>query len=441
MAFSYRAIPGSVTAPKGFQAAGVFCDVKRLGTQKGTGEQDAGLDLSLIVADKPCPVAGMFTTNQVRAAPVQWCLQQIKRGEGQAVVANSGNANACTGKRGIQDAKSMATETARVLGIEARHVFVASTGRIGVPLPMANIRKGIRLASKSLADNRAQARAAARAILTSDTYPKECAVEISRKQGDIRIGGIAKGAGMIAPRLTPNGNRLRNLHATMLCFLTTDISMTQPLLQQALTVAVNQSFNAVTVDGDMSTNDSVILLAGGRAGNTPVRSTKSPLFTAFCEALTHVCAELAKNMVRDGEGVSKFVTVRVSGARNKEEAAAAARSVANSLLVKTSWSGGDPNWGRILAALGYSSALVDGEKVDVAYSAPESGRRVHSLKNGKPTRVSFEKLCAEVARDAFDLHINLNLGTGAAAVHTCDLTESYVQFNQGDISNPKALVG
>lgn len=441
MAFSFRSIPGSVTAPKGFQAAGVFCDVKRLGTQKGDEEQDAGLDLSLIVADKLCVVAGMFTTNQVRAAPVQWCLQQIKQGKGHAVVANSGNANACTGKRGIQDAKSMATETARVLGIEARHVFVASTGRIGVPLPMANIRKGIRLAAKSLADNRAQARAAARAILTSDTRPKECAVEISRNQGAIRIGGIAKGAGMIAPRLTPDGNRPRNLHATMLCFLTSDISMTQPLLQQALTVAVDRSFNAVTVDGDMSTNDSVILLANGRAGNIPVRSAKSSLFSSFCEALLHVCSELAKSMVRDGEGASKFVAVRVSGARNDEEAAAAARSVANSLLVKTSWSGGDPNWGRILSALGYSSALVDGEKVDVAYSAPESGRRVHSLKNGKPSRVSFEKLCAEVARDAFDLHIDLNLGAGAASVHTCDLTEAYVRFNQGDISNPAALGG
>lgn len=440
MAFSYRTIPGSVTAPKGFQAAGVFCDVKRLGTQKGEG-QDGDLDLSMIVADKPCAAAGMFTTNQVRAAPVQWCLQQIKQGKGQAVVANSGNANACTGKRGIQDAKSMATETARALGIEAKHVFVASTGRIGVTLPMANIRKGIRLAAKSLADNRAQARAAAQAILTSDTRPKECAVEISRKQGSIRIGGIAKGAGMIAPHMTPDGNRPRKLHATMLCFLTTDISIKQTLLQRALTVAVNQSFNAVTVDGDMSTNDSVILLASGRAGNTSVRSTKSPLFPAFCEALTHVCVELAKNMVRDGEGASKFVAVRVNGARNNEEAAAAARSVANSLLVKTSWSGGDPNWGRILAALGYSSVLVDEEKVDVAYSAPASERRVHSLKNGKPTRVSFEKLCAEVARDAFDLHINLNLGTGAAAVHTCDLTESYVQFNQGNISNPEALGG
>lgn len=440
MAFSYRTIPGSVTAPKGFQAAGVFCGVKRLGTQKHAG-QNAGLDLSLIVADKPCPVAGLFTTNQVRAAPVQWCLQQIKQGEGQAVVANSGNANACTGKRGIQNAESMATETARVLGIEARHVFVASTGRIGVPLPMANIRKGIRLAAKSLAGNRAQARAAAQAILTSDARPKECAVEISRKQGAIRIGGIAKGAGMIAPCLTPDGSRQRKLHATMLCFLTTNISMTQPLMQQALTVAVDRSFNAVTVDGDMSTNDSVILLANGRAGNAPVRSARSPLFLAFQEALIHVCAELAKSMARDGEGASKFVTVRVTGARNDEEAAAAARSVANSLLVKTSWSGGDPNWGRILAALGYSLALVDEEKVDIAYSAPESGRRVHSLKNGKPTRVSFEKLCAEVARDAFDLHINLNLGAGAAAVHTCDLTEAYVRFNQGDISNPAALGG
>ncbi len=436
MAFSFRSIPGSVASPQGFRTAGVFCGVQ------GLERKGAGLDLALIVADAPGPIAGLFTTNQVRAAPVKWCLQHIKGGEGQAIVANSGNANACTGERGMRDAAAMASETARILKLEAQHVLVASTGRIGLPLPMVNIRRGIRLAAQSLAGGETPARAAAQAIMTSDTCPKECAVEIPRRRGAIRIGGIAKGAGMIAPRMTPDGKpRPGERQATMLAFLTTDVAMTQPLLQQALTAAGARSFNAVTVDGDMSTNDSVILLASGRVGNALVRSAKSPLFRAFREALTHVCATLAKMMAHDGEGASKFVAVRVAGARNAEEAAAAARSVANSLLVKTSWSGGDPNWGRVLDALGYSSARVAEERVDIAYSAPESKRLVYALKCGRPAKVSFEKLCAEVAREAFDLHIRLNLGMGAAVVHTCDLTEAYVRYNQGDISNPAALGG
>ncbi|MCS1407782.1 MAG: Arginine biosynthesis bifunctional protein ArgJ [Verrucomicrobia subdivision 3 bacterium] len=442
MAFSFQTIPGSVTAPNGFRAAGVFCDVKRLGKGKGS-DKEVGLDLALIVADMPGPIAGLYTTNQVCAAPVKWCLKRMKEGVGQAIVVNSGNANACTGDRGLRDAEAMATETGRVLGINPRQVLVASTGRIGMPLPMTNIKKGIRLAAKALAAAAAQGKAAAEAIMTSDTHSKERAVEIPRPRGSIRIGGIAKGAGMIDPYMTPDGKRSREreIQATMLSFLTTDIAISQGLLQQALTTAVERSFNSITVDGDMSTNDSVILMANGRAGNSIVRSARAPLFQVFQEALTHVCSDLAKMMVRDGEGASKFVTLRVFGARNTYEAMAAARSVANSLLVKTSWCGGDPNWGRILDALGYSPATVAEEKVDIAYSAPESKKLVYSLKQGCPTKAAFERLCAEVAREAFDLHIHLNLGKGAAVVHTCDLTEAYVDFNKGDISNPVALGG
>ncbi len=442
MAFLFQSISGSVTAPLGFRASGVYCDVKRLGTGKGSNKT-VDLDMALIAADEPCAIAGLFTTNQVCAAPVKRCLEQIKDGKGQAIVVNSGNANACTGDRGKNDAATMASETAKHMKINPDHVYVASTGRIGLPLPMPNIKRGIRASVAALGTGEKEARAAAEAIMTSDTHPKEFAVEISTPTGPIRIGGIAKGAGMIDPLMTPDGKPPgpRELHATMLSFLTTDVSISQSMLQQALTVAVNGSFNSVTVDGDMSTNDTVLIMANGRAGNAEIKSTRSALFKVFQEGLSQVCVELAKMMVRDGEGASKFVTLRVSGAKTDADARAAGRAVANSLLVKTSWCGGDPNWGRILDALGYSSARIVEESVDVAYSAPGSEKRVYSLRGGRPTRVTFKRLCAEVARDEFDLHIHLNLGKGQAVIHTCDLTEEYVDFNKGDLSNPAALGG
>lgn len=442
MAFLFQSISGSVTAPLGFRASGVYCDVKRLGTGKGSNKKVA-LDLAIIASETSGPIAGLFTTNQVCAAPVKWCLERMKEGEGQAIVVNSGNANACTGERGKRDAATMARTTAKCLSLDPNLVFVASTGRIGLPLPMPNINRGIRMASKALDTSLKVGTAAAEAIMTSDTHPKECAVEIATPSGPIRIGGIAKGAGMIDPFMTADGKRpkAKELHATMLSFLTTDICIEQSLLQRALSAAVDVSFNAVTVDGDMSTNDTVLIMANGQAGNACVKSPRSPLFKVFTEALSKVCNDLAKMMVRDGEGASRFVNVLVSGAKNVGDAKAAARTVANSLLVKTSWCGGDPNWGRIIDALGYSPALIVEEKVDVAYSAPGSQSLVFSLKQGKPTKVSFKRLCAEVAREEFDLHIQLNLGKGSAVVHTCDLTEEYIDFNKGDISNPAALGG
>ena len=441
MAGPFHCISGSVTAPIGYRAAGVYCDVKRLGTGKGSNKT-VDLDLAVIASEVPGSVAGLFTTNQVCAAPVKWCLERIKAGRGQAVVVNSGNANACTGERGKKDAKTMATLTGKHLAIDPELVYVASTGRIGLNLPMPNIKRGIRSAVETLGQGPGADLATAQAIMTSDTGPKECAVELGAG-GGIRIGGIAKGAGMIDPLMTPDGRRTpeRGLHATMLSFLTTDLAIEPALLQRALNRAVEASFNAVTIDGDMSTNDTVLLMANGMAGNRMVRSPRSELFKQFQSALSWVCSELAKMMVRDGEGASKFVTLRVNGARSDQEAKAAAQSVANSLLVKTSWCGGDPNWGRILDALGYSPALIVEEKVDLAYSAPNKTKLTYSLKGGRPTKVSFERLCQEVAREEFDLHIDLNLGKGAAVVHTCDLTEAYVDFNKGDISNPAALGG
>jgi len=232
------------------------------------------------------------------------------------------------------------------------------------------------------------------------------------------------------------------LHATMLCFITTDAAIEAKALRTALEQAVANSFNRISVDGDTSTNDTVLVLANGLSSpNSEIRNPKSPGFGAFQAALSHTCLELAKMIVRDGEGVSRFVTVRVKGARSFAEADAAARAVANSALVKTSWHGGDPNWGRIIAALGYSPAAVVEPKVDIGYSAPGSRQVLWSLKRGQPTRAAFPELCAAVAPKEFDLHIHLNLGRAEALFYAADLTEAYVQFNKGDVSDPASLGG
>jgi glutamate N-acetyltransferase/amino-acid N-acetyltransferase len=248
---------------------------------------------------------------------------------------------------------------------------------------------------------------------------------------------------MIQPGMSASGKRpaARQLHATMLCFLTTDAAVTRGPLQAALQEAVAQSFNRITVDGDMSTNDTVLLLANGLAGNPPLTSVGHKDFAVFQAALNHVCLALARMIVLDGEGVTRFVTVRVRGARSYVEADAAARAVANSALVKTSWCGGDPNWGRIMDALGYSAATVDETKVDIGYSAPGSRKVLWSLRRGQPAKATFKQLCAAVAPKEYDLHIHLNLGQAEALIYAADLTEAYVDFNKGDVGNPAALGG
>jgi glutamate N-acetyltransferase/amino-acid N-acetyltransferase len=437
----FHGIAGSVTAPKGFIAAGVFCDIKRLGTGKGSNK-GRKRDLALLASLTPATVAGAFTTNQVCAAPVRLCARRIRRGAARAVVANSGNANACTGKQGRRDAEQMAQIAAAALRVPASQVLVASTGRIGVPMPMDNLKKGIEQAAALADSSLAGGAHAAEAIMTSDTRPKECAVEFLVGGKVVRLGGLCKGAGMIQPGMSQSGvaPALRPLHATMLCFLTTDAAVDATTLQAALNEAVAQSFNRITVDGDMSTNDTVLLLANGRAGNRPlcVRSPGPPVFQA---ALNYVTLELAKKIVLDGEGVSRFVTVRVHGARSFAEADAAARAVANSSLVKTSWCGGDPNWGRILCAMGYSSARVVESRVDVGYSLPGSRKILYSLRQGRPTGVAFKALCKITAASGFDLHINLNLGRAEAWIYAADLTEAYVDFNKGDVNDPTTLGG
>ena len=434
-------IPGSVVAPQGFRASGVFCDIKRLGTGKGS-DKGPKRDLALIVSDAPATVAGLFTTCQACAAPVKVCVERIKTGRVQAVVVNSGNANACTGKQGLKDAREMARFTEQALALPQGSAFVGSTGRIGVTLPMDNVRAGIIEAAAELGSTVQHAAQAEEAIMTSDTKPKQVAVEFKLGGNAVRVGGMCKGAGMIQPGMSASGKRpaATPLHATMLCFITTDAAVEAKVLQAALDEAVANSFNRITVDGDMSTNDTVLVLANGLAGNGKF-GLRTPDFGLFQSALSHVCLQLAKMIVRDGEGVSRFVTVRVNGARSFAEADAAARAVANSALVKTSWHGGDPNWGRILAAVGYSPATIVEEKVDIGYSAPGSRQILWSLKGGQPTKATFKALCAAVAPKEFDLHINLNVGKARALMYAADLTEEYVEFNKGDVSDPTSLGG
>jgi glutamate N-acetyltransferase / amino-acid N-acetyltransferase len=442
---SFRQISGSICAPRGFKCAAVFCDIKKLGTGKGS-EKGQKRDLALIVSDVPAVVAGMFTTNQVCAAPVKISRQRATKKSARAIVVNSGNANACTGRQGMRDAKAMTRLTAssvaalyeprknsnhaavtdRRYKIKEEDVLVCSTGRIGVSMPMKNIERGIRACAPRLARSTSNARQVAEAIRTTDTRRKEIAVELEIGRSTIRIGGACKGAGMIQPGM-----------ATMLGFITTDAAIESAALKRALKIAVGKSFNRITVDGDMSTNDSVIALANGLAGNSKFEIRRSQ----FQNALNHVCLELAKMIVRDGEGTSRFVALYVGGARNDREAEAAARAIANSSLVRTSWCGGDPNWGRILCALGYSKADVDESIVDVGYAQPASRKILFAFRCGRPTNVALKTLARITSAPEFDLHVDLHRGRGEFVFYAADLTENYVAFNKGDIADPATLGG
>ena len=401
----------------------------------------------------------MFTSNQVCAAPVKLSAKRAARKSARAIVVNSGNANACTGRQGMKDAEAMTRSTALTVAavydrrssslpkairgsrhkISADDVLVCSTGRIGVPMPMKNVEGGIIACALLLGRSTRHARDAAEAIMTSDTRRKEIAVEFKVAGATVRIGGICKGAGMIQPGMSRKAGA-KGLHATMLAFITTDAALESEFLKGALEIAVQHSFNRITVDGDMSTNDSVILLANGRAGNRRLDRV-SPHRQMFQDALNFVALELARMIVRDGEGVSRFVSVRVRGARNSSEAEAAARSIANSSLVRTSWCGGDPNWGRVLCAAGYSRARIDETKVDIGYSLPGERRVTFAFRRGRPTTVPFAQLALITSAPEFDLHVHLHVGAGEFVMYASDLTEEYVTFNKGDVTDPASLGG
>jgi glutamate N-acetyltransferase / amino-acid N-acetyltransferase len=434
----FKRIEGSICAPQGFKAAAVFCDIKRLGTGKGS-EKGRKRDLALIVSDASAAVAGMFTTNQVCAAPVKLSASRASKGFARAIVVNSGNANACTGRLGIADAKRMTETAAAVLKLREGDVLVCSTGRIGVPMPMKNVERGIRACAPLLARSATNSRQVAEAIMTTDTCRKEIGIEFKIGTSTVRIGGICKGAGMIQPGMAAR-------HATMLAFITTDVAIEPKLLKHALRIAVGQSFDRITVDGDMSTNDSVIALANGLAGNPRIGNRQSgsdrdSRFGIFQAALNVTCLELAKMIVRDGEGASRFVAVNIRGARNAAEAEAAARAIANSLLVKVSWCGGDPNWGRILCALGYSKAKVNESLVEICYAKPGSREMLFAFRRGRSTNLALKTLARVTSAPEFELHVNLHLGRAAFTIWSSDLTEDYVAFNKGDVNDPATLGG
>ena len=381
---SHSEIPGGVTAAQGFQAGSIYCGIK-------TANKSAP-DIALIVSSTKAVAAGTFTTNKVKAAPVRVSRTRLASPDVRAIVANAGNANACTGVPGLENAKRMCVATAGALGLHEKQIMVCSTGRIGVQLPIEKIEATLAKSAQCLSLNGSAA--AARAIMTSDTFPKEFAVEFSAHGKKIRIGGIAKGAGMIDPNM-----------ATMLCFITTDANISRTTLQKALSVSVEQSFNRITIDGDMSTNDTVLALAIGTAGNKPIKyGTKE--FKAFQAALDDVTRELAWMIVKDGEGVTKFVEVHVHGASTLADARRAAEAIANSTLVKCAWFGQDPNWGRIMDALGYSGAKMREELVDIYYDG------VLAVKGGMLAKSPFEKLRGPEPRTqrAHRLHDGLHDG-------------------------------
>ena len=401
---SYTEIPGGVTAAQGFLAGSVYCGIKAANASKP--------DIALIHSPHPTVAAGTFTTNRVKAAPVRVSRAHLRTGDVRAIVVNAGNANACTGVAGIETAKRMTEAVANVLELKPRQVLVCSTGRIGVPLPIEKIEISIAELPAALKKN--GSKRAAEAIMTSDTFAKEFAVEFEVDGVPVRLGGIAKGAGMIDPNM-----------ATMLCFITTDAAIDKKPLQRALSVAVEQSFNRITIDGDMSTNDTVLMLANGTAGNKPLRYGTED-FKNFQRALDHVTRNLARMIVEDGEGVTKFVEVHVNGAATLSDARKAAEAVANSTLTKCAWFGGDPNWGRIMDALGYSGARMREETVDIFYDG------TIAVKNGMPSKTPFAKLQQIVAQKKFTITIDLHLGSAEYTVFTTDLSTDYVKLNMGE---------
>ena len=384
------------------------CDVK--------GKRDGKLDLGIIYSKKPCSVAGVFTTNDVRAAPVRYCESLIKDESlsCHAIVANSGNANACTGRQGELDTKKMASEVARHFHIHSKEVLVCSTGRIGEPLPMSRITAGIRDAADDIIKEFDGAKAFQEAILTSDTCTKSCSAIIPASIGEITIGGVVKGAGMIEPNM-----------ATMLAFLTTDVSASNSELQSILSNAVNKSFNRITIDGDMSTNDTVLLMANGNSGIELSKESKK-FQSNFAEAVNKVCAELARKCVSDGEKVTKFVKMKVTGAKTENDAEKVARCVANSLLVKSSWYGSDPNWGRIIDAAGYAKVGMDFDKVDLHYN------HIPALEKGEPIVGNKSQWKEEVSAKQFTITLNLNQGDAEGEIWSNDVSEEYVNFNKSE---------
>ena len=397
---SVTTVRGGVTAPRGFTAAGIHCGIKKKRLP----------DLALLVSERSGPVAGVFTTNLVTAAPVRLDRIYLRRKTARAVIVNSGNANAVTGKQGDADAMEMSALVARKLKIAPHTVFVGSTGVIGQPLPMARIRRGLPVLVKQL--RRVGGHDAAAAILTTDLRTKEAAYSARIGGRTITVGGMAKGSGMIHPDM-----------ATMLAYVTTDAAIEQSALQQALTSAVAKSFNCISVDGDASTNDTVLCLANGLAGN-PVLRKGSAAVAVFQQLLDRVCLDLAMQVIRDGEGVTKVVKLAVTGARTQADARQIARTIGTSLLVKTALFGEDANWGRIVAALGRAGVAIDPERIGLAFD------NVPMMKAGRQLGASAQRKIDRIVKNReFTITIAVGLGAASTMLWITDLSYEYVKIN------------
>lgn len=394
------AIENVMQLPRQFRAAGVHAGIKKNGAP----------DMTMLVSDvSDTAVAGTFTTNQVKAASVKVCMKRIRAGKGRAVVINSGNANACTGVQGELDAEAMASATAQAVGLPASQVFVCSTGHIGARLPMDMILPGIEKLASHLSEDGAMN--AVNGIMTTDNGPKYGTIHLKIDGKPVTLSVMCKGAGMIEPNM-----------ATMLCFIMTDAAVDRKALSATLKSAVKESFNRISVDGDMSTNDTVLMFANGAAGNKPLEPGHKN-WKAFEQALLALCQLMAWKIIRDGEGAKKVIKVEVVGARTEKDADIAARSVANSLLVKTSWHNDYPNFGRIMDALGYSAAKVAENKVDISYD----GKLL--VKGGLRTAIDVEEIKKIQRQELFTVKINLHLGKGASHVYSCDCAHAYIDIN------------
>ena len=400
-----KKIKGGVTAPKGFAAMGLKAGIKK--DKK---------DMAMIYSSTPCVAAGTFTTNQVKAAPVIWDRDTIYTSDYvHAVVCNSGVANACTGKIGMDYCEQMAEATAKALDIEKRQVLVASTGVIGAQLPMDKITKGIQLLAPTLDESLDGGHLAAEAIMTTDTIPKEIAFEFEIGGKTCTIGGMCKGSGMIHPNM-----------CTMLGFIMTDVKISKSMLYEALSGDIKDTFNMISVDGDTSTNDTVLLLANGLADN-PEITEKNEDYALFCEALNYINETLAKKMAGDGEGCTALFEVKIVGAETKDQAKVLAKSVITSSLTKAAIFGHDANWGRILCAMGYSGAQFDPEKVDLFFESAAGHMQI--IKDGVAVDYSEEEATKILSEPEVTAIADIKMGDAQATAWGCDLTFDYVKIN------------
>ena len=401
-----KIIEGGVTAAKGFEAAAAAAEIKYKGRT----------DMALIYSEKPCKTAGTFTTNVVKAAPVKWDRAVVEsKVKSQAVIVNSGIANACTGEEGIGYCRETAEEAAKILGVDAEGVLVGSTGVIGMQLPIDRIKAGIAKLAEAKGSAISNGTEAAKAIMTTDTEKKEAAVTIEIGGKTVTIGGMAKGSGMIHPDM-----------CTMLSFITTDAKISKKALQKALSADIRDTYNMISVDGDTSTNDTVLLLANGMAGNEKIKAD-TPEYDLFLEALHYVNETLAKKIAGDGEGATALFEAKIIGASTKEQAKTLAKSIVCSNLIKAAIAGHDANWGRILCAMGYSGADFDPEKVDLYFESKAGKLKI--IENGVALDYSEEKATEILSQPEITATADIKEGGAEAAAWGCDLTHGYIDIN------------